>query len=100
MSANSTYIPRRLDDPWKVGLWDMDVAIPWLVTFGIFYTALGGIMGMIVGGAAGTFVGMKASKLKSDKHPAFAMHWAYWNLPDFIVKLHCTPPSHHRRMIG
>ena len=56
MSANSTYIPRRLDDQWKICLWDMDVAVPWLVAFGIFYTALGGITGMIVGGAAGTFV--------------------------------------------
>lgn len=23
-----TYIPRRLDDQWKVGFWDLDVAAP------------------------------------------------------------------------
>ena len=29
-----TYIPRRLDDQWKVGFWDVDVAAPLL--FGLF----------------------------------------------------------------
>ncbi len=100
MSANSTYIPRRLDDQWKVGLWDMDVAIPWLLTFAIFYTALGGMLGILLGAAGSTFVGIQASKLKADRHPAFVMHWAYWHLPAFIVQFHRTPPSHHRRMIG
>ena len=33
MRAN-TYIPRRLDDPWKIGFWDLDVAAPFL--FGLF----------------------------------------------------------------
>ena len=23
-----TYIPRRLDDQWKIGFWDVDVAAP------------------------------------------------------------------------
>jgi conjugal transfer pilus assembly protein TraL len=100
MSANSTYIPRRLDDQWKVGLWDMDVALPWILTFGFVYTTLGGFPGIVIGGAVATFVGRSAAKLKADKHPAFVMHWAYWNLPEFVVKFHCTPPSHHRRMIG
>lgn len=100
MSANSTYIPRRLDDQWKVGLWDIDVAVPWLIAFMVFYTALGGMAGILVGGAGATFVGRAFARLKSDHHPAFAMHWAYWNLPAFVVRFYATPPSHHRRMIG
>jgi conjugal transfer pilus assembly protein TraL len=39
MRAN-TYIPRRLDDPWKIGFWDLDVAAPFL--FGLFLGYLSG----------------------------------------------------------
>ena len=28
-----TYIPRRLDDQWKVGFWDADVAFPFAFSF-------------------------------------------------------------------
>jgi hypothetical protein len=28
-----TYIPRRLDDQWKIGFWDVDVAIPVVICF-------------------------------------------------------------------
>jgi conjugal transfer pilus assembly protein TraL len=100
MSANSTYIPRRLDDQWKVGLWDLDVALPWMVTFMVFYSALGGFGGLLAGAVAATFVARAAGRLKADRHPAFVMHWAYWHLPEFVVRFRATPPSHHRRMIG
>lgn len=100
MSATSTYIPRRLDDQWKLGLWDMDVAVPFMFVFFIAYVALGGFWGIAGGAVLGTFVGRLASKLKADRHPAFALHWAYWHLPRFVVRLDRTPPSHLRRMIG
>ena len=32
-----TYIPRRLDDSWKIGFWDVDVAAPALFAFFIGY---------------------------------------------------------------
>ena len=32
-----TYIPRRLDDSWKIGFWDVDVAAPILLAFFIGY---------------------------------------------------------------
>mgnify|MGYP006193372271 CR=1 FL=1 len=35
-----TYIPRRLDDPWKIGFWDVDVAAPLL--FGLFMGYMSG----------------------------------------------------------
>ena len=32
-----TYIPRRLDDQWKVGFWDADVAFPFAFAFFVGY---------------------------------------------------------------
>ncbi|MDO8777346.1 MAG: type IV conjugative transfer system protein TraL, partial [Burkholderiaceae bacterium] len=32
-----TYIPRRLDDQWKIGFWDIDVAAPVLFFFFVGY---------------------------------------------------------------
>ena len=32
-----TYIPRRLDDQWKIGWWDLDVAVPFLFCFFLVY---------------------------------------------------------------
>ena len=32
-----TYIPRRLDDQWKIGFWDVDVAAPIVLAFFIGY---------------------------------------------------------------
>ena len=32
-----TYIPRRLDDQWKIGFWDVDVACPFLFCFFVGY---------------------------------------------------------------
>jgi leucyl aminopeptidase len=38
-----TYIPRRLDDQWKIGFWDVDVAAPAYNTGGPWgYTGKGG----------------------------------------------------------
>ncbi len=34
---SSTYIPRRLDDAWKIGFWDADVAAPVLFCFFVVF---------------------------------------------------------------
>lgn len=96
----NTYIPRRLDDQWKVGFWDLDVALP--VIFGLF---LGYVSGSkmsfaicIVGGACAS---RWIARTKADRHPAFAIHWLYWHLPSSpLTALRATPPSHIRRMVG
>ena len=75
-----TYIPRRLDDQWKIGFWDVDVAAHLL--FGLFTSRW-------------------IARIKADKHPAFAIHWLYWHLPTSpITAMRATPPSHIRRMVG
>jgi conjugal transfer pilus assembly protein TraL len=95
-----TYIPRRLDDNWKIGFWDVDVAAPAL---------LGGFVGYLSGTkvsfalcmALGIFVSRKIAQIKAEKHPAFAIHWLWWNLPATpLTALSATPPSHIRRMVG
>jgi conjugal transfer pilus assembly protein TraL len=95
-----TYIPRRLDDSWKIGFWDIDVATP--VLFGAFLgyvsdTKLSFAICMATGIAGSRWV----SRLKADKHPAFALHWLYWHLPASpLTAMRATPPSHLRRLVG
>lgn len=95
-----TYIPRRLDDNWKIGFWDIDVAAPTLFAFFIGYlsgTKLSFAACMTIGITLSRWV----SKLKADKHPACAVHWLWWNLPNTpLTALRATPPSHIRRMVG
>src|SRR5262245_61353186 len=100
MSSGSMYIQRRLDDQWKIGMGDLDFAVPWLFVFGMVQTGLGGFKGIVIGAVVATVVGRWAGRLKADKHPAFMTHWMYWHLPDCVVPLKSTPPSCYRRMIG
>ena len=99
MRAN-TYIPRRLDDPWKIGFWDLDVAAPFL--FGTFLGYMSGSKwSFAVCTAAGFLTSRWIARIKADKHPAFAVHWLYWHLPtNPLTALRATPPSHLRRMVG
>lgn len=95
-----TYIPRRLDDQWKIGLWDIDVAAPVLIFFFLGYLT-GSKIAFAVCLGLGLGLSRWLSRLKMDKHPAFAVHWLYWHLPvNPLTALRATPPSHIRRMIG
>lgn len=95
-----TYIPRRLDDAWKIGIWDADIAFPVLVGLFLGYlssTKVGFVLCAVVGIALSRWL----ARVKADKHRSFAMHWAYWALPVTpITALRATPPSHLRRMVG
>jgi conjugal transfer pilus assembly protein TraL len=99
MQANP-FIPRRLDDQWKVGLWDIDVALPFAVCLFLGFLANAGVKGVLAGAAVGVVVSRWFSKKKADRHPAFAWHWAYWHLPEQVSRLKATPPSCIRRMVG
>jgi conjugal transfer pilus assembly protein TraL len=95
-----TYIPRRLDDSWKIGFWDLDVAAPILfMCFVGYLTSSKGAFAVCV--AAGIALSRWIARLKADKHPAYAVHWLYWHLPtNPASSLQATPPSHIRRMVG
>ncbi len=95
-----TYIPRRLDDQWKIGFWDADVAAPVLFCFFLGYLS-GSKLSFAGCMAIGIFVSRWLSRIKADKHPAFALHWIYWFLPPSpLSNLRATPPSYLRRMVG
>lgn len=95
-----TYIPRRLDDQWKLGLWDFDVAFPVLFSIFIGYLA-SSKLGFLFAVCAGVAVSRWLSRKKADKHPAFVLHWTYWYLPaNPLTSMRATPPSHIRKMVG
>ena len=95
-----TYIPRRLDDQWKIGFWDIDVAAPFCFSIFVGYVS-STKLGFFLCTAAGLFIARWISRTKADKHPAFAMHWAYWAFPpNPVTAMRATPPSHIRRMVG
>lgn len=97
---SDTYIPRRLDDAWKIGFWDIDVAFPF--TFALFAGYMAGSkLGFAICAVLGLVLSRWVARVKADKHPAFAVHWAYWALPRTpLTSLRATPPSHLRRMVG
>lgn len=97
---NDSYIPRRLDDQWKLGLWDVDVAAPFLFMLVAGYLA-GSKWAFCFALALGLWVSRAMARLKADKHRAFALHCAYWHLPVTpLTSMRATPPSHLRRMVG
>lgn len=96
MSDVSLEIPRRLNDPPRVFWWDLDMALLTLAS-----TLIGMIAGFFVTGcAAGLLLATAYSRAKSGKHPAYALHLLYWNLPPGITGLRRTPPSYLREMTG
>jgi conjugal transfer pilus assembly protein TraL len=97
---SDNYIPRRLDDQWKIGFWDADVAFPFMLCLFIGWVSSSKV-GFIICALTGLFLARLVARSKADKHPAFAMHWAYWSLPNNpLTDMKVTPPSHIRRMVG
>lgn len=94
------FIPRRLDDQWKLGLWDVDVAAPVLAGF-MFGYASGSKLGFALCLSVGFAFSRWLVRRKADKHPAILRHWVYWHLPvNPVSQMRATPPSIVRRMIG
>ena len=100
MQQDNTYIPRRLDDQWKLGFWDVDVAAPTL--FGVYLGYLSGSkLSFVLLVTGGVWISRWIGRVKADKHPAFALHWLYWHLPITpLTKMRATPPARIDRMIG
>lgn len=96
MQESAYNIPRRLNDPPRMFWWDLDLALLVLAA-----TLLGMVAGFFMTGVAtGVLTAWAYGRMKSGKHPAYALHLIYWHLPEAVVKLNCTPPSHLRTFIG
>ena len=96
MHDSASSIPRRLNDAPRMFWWDLDLALLVLAS-----ALLGMVAGYFVSGiAAGVVTAWAYGRMKSGKHPAYALHLIYWHLPNAVVRLKCTPPSHFRDLVG
>lgn len=98
MHTHDTRILRRLDDDWKLAIWDASVAGTFLVPafFGVMRgTLLGLVVGVLTGFAAARWVSTK----KAMRHQGFFQHWLHWHFPAF-VPLRALPPAALREMVG
>lgn len=97
MGESSTYLVRRIDDPWMISIVEMDVA---LVAAMVFFVIGVAFSHHLLGAAAAFLAGRQYHKLKAGKPRGAAKHWMYWYLPPFVTRLKATPPSHHTLMFG
>ena len=68
----------------------------------VIAAALAGmISGLFVSGCAvGLLLAAAYGRAKSGKHPAYALHLVYWDLPAPVTGLTRAPPSYLREMVG
>lgn len=97
----SYLIPRRLDDPPMLAMFDADEAAAFLVPvvtgFMVIKTAVAVVLGVVFGIALARML----SRLKSEGGPGFGKQLMYWYLPaEYSVRLRHTPPSHLREFVG
>jgi conjugal transfer pilus assembly protein TraL len=89
------YMPRFLDQPYKMVFFTIDEAII------LLFSVIGGLyIGKLIAGillASGLIFIIK--KLKGKEGHYFIYHLAYWYLPE-IIKLRSTPPSYLREILG
>jgi conjugal transfer pilus assembly protein TraL len=96
MQENLKYhVPRALDAPMKIFVWDFDVVMIFIVIYG-----LGLAMGAaIVPGIIGAFLAGAYSKIKSGRQQGYSIHLLYWHMP-FSIGNKRTPPSCARNFVG
>ena len=100
MDHPDTYIPRRLDDQWKLGLWDVDVAMPVLASLFLGMMA-GSKLALGIAALGGLALARWMQRMKASTHPAIVLHFLYWYLPANPVFAQKTvPPAGLDRMVG
>ena len=91
------YIPKSLEAQERFMWWDFDQAILFLLLMGMGVISGAMLAGMVFGG----LVAWQYGRLKTGKHPKFALHALYWWLPSrIVIRARATPPSHHRYFLG
>nr|MBL8455662.1 type IV conjugative transfer system protein TraL [Zoogloeaceae bacterium] len=101
MDANGeTSIIRRLDDPWKLGLWELDVALPFAFCL-MMGIVKGTALALIASVLIGWFIAARVTKIKAAKHPKYFKHILYWTLPPLVgLAPRAFPPSAQNEMVG
>jgi len=96
VSEPSTYLIRRLDDPWMLAFVEMDVG---LIGGMVFFVGI--ISGhYVLGAIVGVGVGYVYHKAKVGRPRGGIKHIAYRLFPPFVVPMRATPPSFHEDMFG
>lgn len=96
MNEPSTYLLRRLDDPWMLAFVELDVG---LVGSMVFFVGL--VSGhFMLGAIAGVAVGYLYHKAKIGRPRGGIKHLAYRLFPPFVVPMKATPPSFYEEMYG
>jgi conjugal transfer pilus assembly protein TraL len=95
------YVLTRLNDAWRLGMWELDVALPALV-FGFFGLVKGTGLSLAIGAGIGLWLSWRVSKLKAAQHPGYAKHWLYWYFPNIgiVNNFKILPDSAVREMVG
>jgi type IV conjugative transfer system protein TraL len=94
-----SYILRRLDDPWKIALWELDVALPFITCL-FFGVIRGTVTSLLVGVVAAIVAGRVIGRIKAMRHPGYFKHLIWWLLPSEISFSNAFPPSNQQEMIG
>ena len=89
-------IPRRLDDPERWLFWTVDEATV-LMGPTLLGLAANAFVPGLVAGVAGWLL---LRRVKRGGGANIARYALYWFLPDFVLRLRATPPSHVRRLVG
>jgi len=80
MDPERYLIPRRLDDPPQLFLWDADEAVL-VVLFALMGALLGGGWGLAVGLGLGVFLARALARVKEEGGRQVLMAWVYWHTP-------------------
>ncbi len=89
-------IPRRLDDPERWLFWTVDEAAALMGPALLGLAANQFVTGLIAG--VGGWLALR--RVKRGGGANIARYALYWFLPDFVLRLKATPPSHLRRFAG
>ena len=89
-------IPRRLDDPECWLFWTVDEAAALMGPALLGLAANQFVPGMIAG--VGGWLLLR--RVKRGGGANIARYALYWFLPDFVLRLKASPPSHLRRFVG
>lgn len=94
MDEQSTYIPSRLDEPFRFLWldWDVTAILTFFFVFGLLSEQ------MLIATPLGIWIAYLYSRAKAGRHRGILKHMLYWFIG--IPRFRRSPPSHFREFIG